>query len=108
MRRQANSGRRDERGSDPRGCHRIDGARSGGPEIAFQLLVYPATRRELDTPSHRQFATDGYYILSRADMEWFWGHYLASDADAVNPLRLMRVLARVRTLLQGLAGGGVG
>jgi acetyl esterase len=57
----------------------------GGPKIAYQLLVYPATQRELDTPSQKQFATDGYYILSRADMEWFWGHYLASDADAANP-----------------------
>ncbi|MEA2679723.1 MAG: acetyl esterase [Candidatus Binataceae bacterium] len=55
------------------------------PNVAYQLLVYPATRRELDTPSHKQFATDGYYILSRADMEWFWGHYLASKADAANP-----------------------
>ena len=44
-----------------------------------------ATRRELDTPSQKQFATDGYYILSCADMEWFWGHYLASNADATNP-----------------------
>lgn len=57
----------------------------GAPKIAFQLLVYPATQRELDTASHRQFATDGYYILSRADMDWFWGHYLASAADAANP-----------------------
>jgi acetyl esterase len=57
----------------------------GAPKIAYQLLVYPATRRELDTPSHKQFATDGYYILSRADMEWFWGHYLANEADAANP-----------------------
>jgi acetyl esterase len=55
------------------------------PNVAYQLLVYPATRRELDTPSHKQFASDGYYILSRADMEWFWGHYLASEADAANP-----------------------
>src|SRR4029077_14701434 len=57
----------------------------GAPKIGYQLLVYPATRRELDTPSHQQFATDGYYILSRADMEWFWGHYLAREADAANP-----------------------
>jgi acetyl esterase len=57
----------------------------GGPPIAFQLLIYPATRRELDTNSHRQFASDNYYILSRADMEWFWNHYLANPADAANP-----------------------
>jgi acetyl esterase len=56
----------------------------GAPKIAFQLLVYPATRRELDSPSQRQFAEDGY-ILSRADMEWFWDHYLVSDADAAHP-----------------------
>jgi acetyl esterase len=67
----------------------------GGPEIAFQLLVYPATQRELDTPSHTQFASDGYYILSRADMEWFWGHYLANDADALNPYACP---ARAKTL----------
>jgi acetyl esterase len=67
----------------------------GGPKIAFQLLVYPATQRELDTQSHKQFATDGYYILSRADMEWFWGHYLASDADAANPYACP---ARAKTL----------
>jgi acetyl esterase len=67
----------------------------GGPGIAFQLLVYPATQRELDTPSHSQFANDGYYVLSRADMEWFWGHYLASDADARNPYACP---ARAKTL----------
>jgi acetyl esterase len=57
----------------------------GGPKVAFQLLIYPATRRELDTDSHREFANDNYYILSRAEMEWFWNHYLASPADAANP-----------------------
>jgi acetyl esterase/lipase len=57
----------------------------GGPPIAFQLLIYPATRRELDTKSHQQFASDNYYILSRADMEWFWDHYLTSPADAAHP-----------------------
>ena len=57
----------------------------GGPPIAFQLLIYPATCRELDTNSHRQFASNNYYILSRADMEWFWNHYLADPADAANP-----------------------
>ncbi len=57
----------------------------GGPRIAYQLLVYPATTSALTTASHREFAADNYYVLSRADMEWFWGHYLASDADRSNP-----------------------
>jgi acetyl esterase len=56
----------------------------GGPRVAYQLLVYPATTSALDTPSHREFAKDSYYILSRADMEWFWGHYLGSEADRTN------------------------
>ncbi|MBV8773500.1 MAG: alpha/beta hydrolase, partial [Deltaproteobacteria bacterium] len=57
----------------------------GGPHIAYQLLVYPATTTDLSTSSHTQFAKDNYYILSRADMEWFWGHYLARDEDRSNP-----------------------
>ena len=57
----------------------------GEPRVAYQLLVYPATTSALDTPSHREFAKDSYYILSRADMEWFWGHYLGSEADRTNP-----------------------
>jgi acetyl esterase len=57
----------------------------GGPHVAFQLLVYPATTTTMTTPSQREFAEDNYYVLSRADMEWFWGHYLASEADSKNP-----------------------
>jgi acetyl esterase/lipase len=56
----------------------------GGPPLAFQLLIYPATTSELTSPSQREFADDGY-ILSRADMEWFWGHYLNGDIDRTNP-----------------------
>ncbi|HJU29252.1 MAG TPA: alpha/beta hydrolase, partial [Candidatus Binataceae bacterium] len=55
----------------------------GGPKIAFQLLVYPATDCANESPSQREFTQDGY-ILSRADMDWFYGHYL-SAADKTNP-----------------------
>src|SRR5713101_7988642 len=51
----------------------------GGPRVAYQLLIYPAIDSADETPSHREFTKDGY-ILSRADMEWFWGYYLA-DKD---------------------------
>jgi acetyl esterase len=57
----------------------------GGPHLAYQLLVYPATSSELTSASHAEFAKDNYYVLSRADMEWFWGHYLAGDGDRTNP-----------------------
>jgi acetyl esterase len=55
----------------------------GGPKIAFQLLVYPATDCHNETPSQREFTQDGY-ILSRADMDWFYGHYL-NAGDKTNP-----------------------
>ncbi|HZO81280.1 MAG TPA: alpha/beta hydrolase [Candidatus Binataceae bacterium] len=57
----------------------------GGPQLGYQVLWYPATDAEMDTPSHRNYATDSYYFLSRADMEWFWGHYLSSERDKANP-----------------------
>ncbi|MGH7987792.1 MAG: alpha/beta hydrolase [Candidatus Binataceae bacterium] len=57
----------------------------GGPRLAYQLLVYPATSSAMDSPSQKRFAQDQYYVLSRADMKWFWDHYLAGDADRENP-----------------------
>jgi acetyl esterase len=56
----------------------------GGPPLALQVLVYPVTNlASFDTPSYREFA-EGYY-LTRAEMEWFRGHYLAHAEDAQNP-----------------------
>ena len=55
----------------------------GGPSLAFQLLVYPVTDRNFDTPSYLENA-DGY-LLTRDAMIWFWDHYLASEQDATNP-----------------------
>jgi len=56
----------------------------GGPPIKFQLLIYPATDWAHESASQREFTEDGY-ILSRADMVWFYGHYMNSDADRTNP-----------------------
>jgi len=56
----------------------------GGPQLAFQLLIYPVTDAALDTPSARAITSDDY-PLSRADMEWFWRQYLRDDADRANP-----------------------
>jgi len=57
----------------------------GGPRIHCQVLWYPATDAALDTPSHREYASGSYYLLSRADMEWFWNCYLSSERDRANP-----------------------
>jgi acetyl esterase len=56
----------------------------GGPSLVFQLLFYPVTDSAMDTPSQKEFASDGY-VLSRADMEWFWNNYVDSSAEKTNP-----------------------
>jgi acetyl esterase len=54
-----------------------------GPPIVFQLLVYPVTARDFETPSYRQNAEG--YGLSLDSMRWYWDHYLQHPADASNP-----------------------
>jgi acetyl esterase len=56
----------------------------GGPKIAFQLLIYPATDWSKESASQREFTQDGY-ILSRGDMVWFYDHYMNSPAEKTNP-----------------------
>jgi acetyl esterase len=55
----------------------------GGPRIAFQLLIYPVTVRDLETPSYRRYATG--YGLTRDNMKWFWDQYLEKPEDDGNP-----------------------
>src|SRR5579885_304433 len=56
----------------------------GRPPLRYQLLIYPALDPELKFPSQGEFAEDGY-VLSRADMAWFWNHYLNNANDGANP-----------------------
>jgi acetyl esterase len=56
---------------------------NAGPRLAFQLLIYPATDCRFDTQSYRDNAEG--YLLTKDSMEWFWTHYLRSDADAMSP-----------------------
>src|SRR5260370_7289006 len=51
-----------------------------GPAIALQALVYPVTDLHGDTHSREEFAED--HFLTRASMDWFFGHYLARPEDA--------------------------
>lgn len=61
----------------------------GGPHIHKQLLYYPVTDANFQTPSYRQFACD--YYLYRAGMMWFWDQYATSARDrneiTASPLR---------------------
>ncbi len=56
----------------------------GGPQLVFQLLIYPVTDGACDTASHHDNA-DGY-LLTKDMMQWFWNHYVRSDADRHNPM----------------------
>jgi len=55
----------------------------GGPPIVFQLLIYPATVAAFDTPSYHDNAEG--YLLTTADMRWFWNHYLGEGGEVGNP-----------------------
>ena len=55
----------------------------GGPALVGQLLLYPATAHcSADMPSYAENAVG--YGLTRATMEWFWGHY-ADPSAATDP-----------------------
>lgn len=53
---------------------------AGGPDIAFQLLVYPVADYAFDTPSYETYA-EGAGILTAAGMSWFRDHYLNGPED---------------------------
>lgn len=55
----------------------------GAPRIRHQVLIYPATHCDFDTPSYRENA-QGYFLTADA-MRWFWAHYLANPAQASEP-----------------------
>jgi acetyl esterase len=62
----------------------------GHPKIAFQLLLYPCTAPEPETPSHRKFAEG--YVLNRNTIVWFYKHYLHNRRD-VNDFRFAPLVA---------------
>jgi acetyl esterase len=47
---------------------------NGGPELALQVLIYPATDANLETGSYLDPANQ--LMLDRESMEWFWTQYV--------------------------------
>jgi acetyl esterase/lipase len=57
----------------------------GGPHLSFQLLIYPVTAPEHDTP-HESYTINGEgYMVTRKDMHWFWNHYIDSVEECRDP-----------------------
>jgi acetyl esterase len=52
---------------------------AGGPAIAFQLLIYPATDQRLATASHQRNAQG--YLLTRDAIDYFRRAYLPDEKD---------------------------
>lgn len=55
----------------------------GEPDLAFQLLLYPALDPEMDSVSARENATG--HALTTAGMRWFWDNYLPDPAEREDP-----------------------
>ncbi|MGW3585696.1 alpha/beta hydrolase [Streptomyces rubiginosohelvolus] len=53
--------------------------REDGLDLKAQVLLYPVTDADFDTPSYQQFA-EGYY-LTRDGMKWFWDAYTSDPAE---------------------------
>ncbi|GAB0103783.1 alpha/beta hydrolase [Nocardia sp. JMUB6875] len=56
---------------------------NGGPDIAFQLLMYPMLDPACDTGSYTANA-EGYFTTA-AHLRWYWQQYLSSDAARTDP-----------------------
>lgn len=57
----------------------------GGPALAGQFLAYPVTDHDFETASYREVG-DNNWLLSTADMRWFWDLYCPAGFDRTNPL----------------------
>jgi acetyl esterase len=55
----------------------------GTVNIAHQVLIYPITDDNFETPSYRDNAED--YFLTRHSMMWFWDQYVPDQSARDNP-----------------------
>ncbi len=69
----------------------------GGVRFAAQVLFYPVTDANFDTPSYERFAAG--YFLTRQGMRWFWDQYAPDEAD-----RAMITASPLRARVEDLTG----
>jgi acetyl esterase len=53
----------------------------GGPELALQVLVYPAVSNDLTTESAQLYGSGPDTFLTLEEMEYFWGHVAGDVPD---------------------------
>ena len=68
----------------------------GGPALAFQVLIYPATDLRMSTASIEENGKD--YLLTKEDMIWFMNHYMQNEEDKSNPLASPLLAANLSNL----------
>jgi acetyl esterase len=51
---------------------------AGGPSITAQVLIYPATRLDVESPSYRE--PENQLLLTAEGMRWFFDHYIPDQA----------------------------
>ncbi len=56
---------------------------AGGPALVYQLLAYPVTNFDLETPSYQENA-EGYFLTADT-MRWFWDLYLNDQSEGADP-----------------------
>lgn len=54
----------------------------GGPDISYQILLYPATNYDFGTESYNERGEG--YIATKQSMISYWNHYLPSDIHGAN------------------------
>ena len=54
-----------------------------GPALRLQVPLFPVTDYNFDTTSYTANAEG--YLLEKASMEWYWGHYVRDEAEGVEP-----------------------
>ncbi|MCI2417615.1 alpha/beta hydrolase [Saccharopolyspora sp. K220] len=58
-------------------------AERGGPQLTFQLLIYPVTDHDFTNESYLDSAPD--CLLTKGHMVWFWDQYVPDVADRNQP-----------------------
>ena len=58
-------------------------SRQADRRFACRCLIYPVTDYSFETPSYTANAEG--FLLTKASMEWFWGHYLEVQSHGEHP-----------------------